>query len=94
MAESKFVIHYTHVDKEGGYVSSYTTPMSETVKFDTTKGAIDFDPLQNFIGKTFDFYVDGKFKYKARLDDVRPNEMGINAIHFTEIAKSRLGLMK
>lgn len=91
--EVDFVIHYTHLDNEqGGYISSYTTPLGQTVNFDTDKGQIDLDPLHSFIGSRFSFYVDGKFHYKAILNDVCPGEMGIKMIKFTEIAKLRFGL--
>lgn len=76
-------LYWRMVDDVKGFMERMVLPDGKEILFDHEAGKTDLEPLKEYIGYACDYHVDGKYKWSRTLDDVGPNEDGVNALFFT-----------
>lgn len=76
-------LHWKMVDERLGFMERIELPEGGEILFNQEEGRIDFTPLEPYIGRECDYFVDGEYRWTKKLDKIGPNEDGVKALFFT-----------
>lgn len=79
MAKIKFF--RKDINEELGYPEKIVLPDGKVVEWNEETQTCDLTCLEPYIGHEMDYYVDGVYKWSGKIEVIKPNDDGVNAVH-------------
>lgn len=77
-----FRIFYHKLEDNLGHINKIVLPGGSVIMFDHHEGKIDFEPMRDYIGHEFEYFVNGESQGMQRLTDINLNKHDVKQIVF------------